>query len=121
MDVDITPSFVCIDDFCKLYEKNHATTAIKTKGIRNRKDYLLLSEMMFIEVYYHFNPYKDFKHYCLYGISIERRDKFNKRPAYQKFITFKRIYNHKVFAGLAKARKVNNGMVLWSQITLNYQ
>lgn len=59
MSVDITTLFVCIDDFCKLYEKTIAEKAIKNPAMRNRKGYLSLSEMMLIEIYFHFSPYKN--------------------------------------------------------------
>ncbi len=90
MNIDITTLFVCLDDFCKLYESILKTKALSIGQKRDRKGYLALSEMLFIEVFYHFSPYKDFKHYYLYGICKEHRSKFNKLPCYQRFITLKK-------------------------------
>jgi transposase len=36
------------------------------------------------------SAYKDFKHYYLYGIGVEHRDKFGKIPCYQRFVSLKK-------------------------------
>ncbi|MDP4840548.1 MAG: IS982 family transposase [Alphaproteobacteria bacterium] len=64
--------------------------ALSSVTKRNREGYLSLSEMLFIEVFYHFSPYKDFKHYYLYGICQEHRSKFKKLPCYQRFVALKK-------------------------------
>ena len=89
MKVDITALFVCVDDFCKLYQKALRSYSLPKSPKRNRSGYLSLSEMLFIQILYHFSAYKDFKHYYLYGIVIEHRDKFNKLPCYQRFVQLK--------------------------------
>ena len=75
MSIDITALFVCLDDFSKLYETSLKARTFPNTNKRQRSGYLSLSEMLFIEVFYHFSPYKDFKHYYLYGICHEHRDK----------------------------------------------
>lgn len=142
--MDITALFVCLDDFCKLYEASLREKALPCPGQRNRGGCLSLSEIMLIAVLYHVSPYKDFKRFYLYGIGIEHRAYFNKLPTYQRFIAMKkklflpmgvllhclsgeetgiyfadstslkvchnkRIYNHKVFEGLAKRGKTTMG------------
>lgn len=89
MNIDITALYVCLDDFCKLYELSLRERAISYRR-RDRQGYLSLSEMLLIEVLYHFSPYKDFKHYYLYGIMNEHRDKFGKLPCYQRFVSLKK-------------------------------
>lgn len=142
--MDITALFVCLDDFCKLYEASIKEKALPSPGQRNRDGCLSLSEIMLITVLYHVSPYKDFKRFYLYGIGIEHKSCFNKLPTYQRFIAMKkklflplgmllhclsgeetgiyfadstslkvchnkRIYNHKVFEGLAKRGKTTMG------------
>ncbi|AIK96400.1 IS982 family transposase [Candidatus Odyssella acanthamoebae] len=144
MSIDILALYVCLADFCKLYNsclKHHFLPALKH---RHREGYLSLEEILFIEVYFHFSPYKDFKDYYLYGICVEHRDKFGKLPCYQRFVALKkqvfmplaillyyltgeqtglyfadstnlkvchnkRIFNHKVFQGLAQRGKTTMG------------
>lgn len=89
MNIDTTALFVCLDDFCKLYESSIKSRALPCKS-RIRDGYLSLSEMLFIEIFYHFSPYKDFKHYYLYGIMNEHRNKFRKLPCYQRFVSLKK-------------------------------
>lgn len=90
MNIDIIPLFVCLDDFCKLYQEAIKTRAFPPTQCRQREGYLSLSELLLIEVFFHFSAYKDFKHYYLYGISVEYRDKFDKLPCYQRFVSLKK-------------------------------
>ncbi len=90
MTIDATALFVCLDDFSKLYDKVLKAKALQSGTRRNRAGYLSLSEMLFIEVFYHFSPYKDFKHYYHYGICQEHRSKFNKLPCYERFVSLKK-------------------------------
>ena len=80
---------MCIDDFCKIYETSLTSYPISDGKRRDRQGYLTLGEMMLIEVLFHFSPYKDFKHYYLYGICFEQRNKFKKLPCYQRFVALK--------------------------------
>ena len=64
MNIDITALFVCIDDFCKLYNSAMTSRLLPPpSGTRKRDGFLSLSEMLTIEIMFHFSPYKDFKHY----------------------------------------------------------
>jgi len=91
MNVDITALFVCIDDFCKLYQSTIRSRLLPPPtGVRDRNGLLSLSEMLTIEIMFHFSPYKDFKHYYIYGIMHEHRNKFGKLPRYQRFVQLKK-------------------------------
>jgi len=90
MNIDITALFICLDDFCKLYETTLKERALPSPVQRNREGCLSLSEIMFITVLYHFSPYKDFKRFYLYGICNEYRSCFKKLPTYQRFIALKK-------------------------------
>ncbi len=68
-------------------KKNHLLPSVKS---RNREGYLSLSEILLIEILFHFSPYNDFKHYYLYGIMTEHRDKFGKPSCYQRFVNLKK-------------------------------
>ena len=43
-------------------------------------------EMLFIMVLFHISPYKDFKHFQLYGISHQYRHCFGQLPSYSRFV-----------------------------------
>lgn len=90
MSIDITTLFVCLDDFCKLYESVQKAHSLPSLTKRNRQGYLSLSEMLLIEIYFHFSAYKDFKHYYIYGICLEHRSKFKKLPSYQRVVGLKK-------------------------------
>lgn len=83
---DTVALFSCIDDFCKIYEEWEKEKLINTGKIRNRQGKLDLSEKLFIVILYHFEKFKDFKHYYLYGIEHKHRDKFKELPCYDRFI-----------------------------------
>lgn len=90
MNIDITALFVCLDDFCKLYEATIKEKALPSPRQRQREGYLSLSEILLIEILFPFSPYKDFKHYYLYGMCIEHRNKFGKLPSYPRFVALKK-------------------------------
>lgn len=90
MAIDITTLFVCLDDFCKLYEACLKEKALPGPSTRQRSGYLTLSEMLLIEVLYHFSAYKNFKYFYLHDICDRHRDKFTKLPCYDRFITLKK-------------------------------
>lgn len=80
MSIDITALFVCLDDFCKLYESCLKEKALPHVSVRCRAGSLTLSEMLLIEVLYHFSAYKNFKYFYLHDICDRHRDKFTKLP-----------------------------------------
>ena len=50
MSIDITALFVCLDDFCKLYEAAIKEKALPSPRQRQREGYLSLSEILLIEI-----------------------------------------------------------------------
>ena len=90
MKIDITTLFVCLDDFCKLYEACLKEKALPNPSIRQRSGYLTLSEMLLIEVLYHFSAYKNFKYFYLHDICDRHRDKFTKLPCYDRFLALEK-------------------------------
>ena len=97
MTIDITALFVCLDDFCLLYKQAldsqalpHVLEKKPGKKQRDRDGFLSLSELLFIQILFHLSPYKDFKHFYLYGICHEHRDKFKKVPSYQRIVALKK-------------------------------
>jgi hypothetical protein len=89
--IDITALFICLDDFCKIYELSVKHKLLPSKNsTRNRAGYLSLSEMLLIEILYHVSPYKDFKHFYMFGILIEHKNKFKKLPCYSRFVKLKK-------------------------------
>ena len=90
MTIDITTLFVCLDDFCKLYESSLKAKTLPTCKTRDRQGYLSLSEMLLIEVLYHFSHYKNFKYFYIHDILGRHRNKFNKLPCYDRFTASKK-------------------------------
>lgn len=70
MNIDITTLYVCLDDFCKLYEATMRAKVLPGTGAKRRQrfGYLSLSEILLIEVLYHFSHYKNFKYFYLCDI-----------------------------------------------------
>lgn len=90
MKIDITTLFVCLDDFCKLYESSIKSKALPSCKMRQRQGYLSLSEMLLIEILYHFSHYKNFKYFYIHDILGRHRDKFAKLPCYDRFVSSKK-------------------------------
>ncbi|PIR38569.1 MAG: hypothetical protein COV35_06510 [Alphaproteobacteria bacterium CG11_big_fil_rev_8_21_14_0_20_39_49] len=90
MKIDITTLFVCLDDFCKLYESLTKSKILPLGKSRQRQGYLSLSEMLLIEIWYHFSHYKNFKYFYIHDILGRHCDKFNKLPCYDRFIALKK-------------------------------
>ena len=90
MKIDITALFVCLDDFCKIYQEAVKAKALpKPKG-RMREGYLCLSEMLLIEILYHFSYYKNFKYFYTHDIMVRYRDRFRALPSYERFVFLKK-------------------------------
>ena len=90
MNIDITALFACLDDFCKMYKSSQQQHLLPTCKSRDRKGFLSLSELLLIEILFHFSPYKNFKCYYLQGILGTHRNKFRKLPSYQRFVNLKK-------------------------------
>ena len=58
MNIDIIALYVCLDDFCKLYESAVKSRALPSDKGHQRQGYLSLSEMLLIEILHHFSHYK---------------------------------------------------------------
>ena len=90
MNIDITALFVCLADFCHLYEMTVEKNALPLQTQRKREGILSLSEMMLIEVLYHFSGYKAFKYFYLYHVCGSLRSLFRALPSYPRFVSIKK-------------------------------
>lgn len=86
MAYNITRIFCCIDDFAKTYKEWEKHRLVGAQGSRVREGKLSLSEMLFIVVLFHIEPFKNFKTFYLYGASVKHRDKFKDLPSYARFV-----------------------------------
>ena len=81
--------FCCLDDFAKIFEDWQQHHLLPSDRQRIRGGKLSLGEMLFIMVLFHISPYKDFKHFWLYGIRQECRHCFGSLPSYGRFVSLK--------------------------------
>jgi hypothetical protein len=86
MLMNITALFCCLDDFCKIYEEWEHHHLIPTDKKRHRSGKLSLSEMLFIMILFHLDPFKNFKVFYQYGVCHRHRDCFKDVPCYDRFI-----------------------------------
>ena len=88
MALDITTLFCCLDDFALLYQEWEKRQLLPASGPgqRRRAGKLSLSEMLFVMVLFHLSPFKDFKHFWLYGVEQKYRDCFRDLPSYPRFV-----------------------------------
>ncbi len=87
MNLSITSLFCCLDDFAHLYEEWEKHRLIPTERTRRRQGKLSLSEMLLIMVLFHHSPFKDFKHFWIYGVEQKYRSYFTDLPSYGRFVT----------------------------------
>ncbi len=78
--------FVCLADFAETFEDWERHQLIPTSRKRCRAGKLSLSEMLFIMVLFHLSPFKDFKHFWIYGVEQKYRDCFADLPSYARFV-----------------------------------
>ena len=84
MPVQIDPTctveiFCIIDDFCKEYDAEIEKMAISGpngRKHRKRKWSMSRSEIMAILIYFHFNTFRNFKHYYLFYVKNHLYDLF---------------------------------------------
>ena len=85
----ITEIFCIIDDFCQEYDKEIARMSIcepDGRKHRNRKWTMSRSEIMTILIYFHFNTFRNFKHYYLFYVKVHLHDLFPKLLSYNRFV-----------------------------------
>lgn len=86
MRYNITAIYVCIDDFCKIYEKSEQYRLIVTAKQRCRSSEMSLSEMLTIMVIFHFSPCKNFKYFYNEYLKYAHKADFQKLLSYSRFV-----------------------------------
>ncbi len=71
----------------KTYEDWERHRLIPSGRQRLRSGKLTLGESLFIMVLFHLSPFKDFKHYWIYGVEQKYRDCFGNLPSYGRFVS----------------------------------
>lgn len=85
----ITDIFCIIDDFCEEYDKDIEKMSLKAPdGRRHRKRSCVMSrsEIMTILVCFHFNQFRNFKHYYLFYVREHLKDLFPRQLSYNRFV-----------------------------------
>ena len=85
----ITEIFCIIDDFCQEYDKEIARMSIcepDGRKHRNRKCTMSRLEIMTILICFHFNTFRNFKHYYLFYVKVHLHDLFPKQLSYNRFV-----------------------------------
>ena len=85
----ITEIFCIADDFCKELEKELAKKVLPDSDNapkRHRKRMMSDAEIITILICFHFNSYRNFKHYYLYCVRTVWKDLFPKTISYNRFI-----------------------------------
>lgn len=85
----ITEIFCIIDDFCKEYDAEIEKMAIsEPNGGKHRRHKWAMSrsEIMAILIYFHFNTFRNFKHYYLFYVKNHLCDLFPNQLSYNRFI-----------------------------------
>lgn len=87
MSLSITALFCCLADFAETFEDWERHRLIPSSRQRQRRGKLSLGEMLFIMVLFHLSPFKDFKHFWLYGVEQKYRGCFAELPSYARFVS----------------------------------
>ena len=87
MILSITSLFCCLDDFARVYEGWERGRLIPSDRQRHQPGKLSMVEMLFIMVLFHLSPFKDFKHFWLYGVEQKYRACFKDLPSYGRFVS----------------------------------
>lgn len=85
----ITEIFCIADDFCKEFDKEIEKMAIKAddgRKHRKRKTTMSRSEIMAILIFFHFNTFRNFKHYYLFYVQVHLKDLFPNQLSYNRFV-----------------------------------
>ena len=89
LSADKVNEIFCIaDDFCKEYDVNIEKNSLRADGKkhRRRKGQMSDSEIMTILICFHFNTYRNFKHYYLCYVKGYLKDSFPKAVSYNRFV-----------------------------------
>lgn len=88
-DDKITEIFCICDDFCKEFDKEIEKNSIKaTDGRKHRRRKGLMSdaEIMTILICFHFNTFRNFKHYYLFYVQKHMRHLIPEQLSYNRFV-----------------------------------
>lgn len=88
-DDKITEIFCICDDFCKEFDKEIEKNSIKaTDGRKHRRRKGLMSdaEIMTILICFHFNTFRNFKHYYLFYVQKHMKHLIPEQLSYNRFV-----------------------------------
>ena len=89
LSADKVNEIFCIaDDFCKEFDASIEKNSLRADGKkhRNRKGQMSDSEIMTILICFHFNTYRNFKHYYLSYVKGYLKGSFPKAVSYNRFV-----------------------------------
>lgn len=86
----VTEIFCIADDFCKEFEKNNQFYALEPgtegKKHRKRKGMMSDSEIITIMICFHYNTFRNFKHYYLFYVKNYLKEEFPQQLSYNRFV-----------------------------------
>lgn len=84
----ITEIYCIIDDFCKEFakEQENSVKIDDGKKHRNRKCRMSDAEIMTILLCFHFNTFRNFKHYYLHYVNVHLSKEFPDQLSYNRFV-----------------------------------
>lgn len=88
-DDKITEIFCICDDFCKEFDKEIEKNSIKAtdgRKHRHRKGLMSDAEIMTILICFHFNTFRNFKHYYLFYVQKHMRHLIPEQLSYNRFV-----------------------------------
>ena len=89
MDTDkIIEIFISVDDFCLEFEQEIKKHLLESQSPprRKRSSRLTDSEIITIQILFHFGSFRNFKHFYLHYVSVHMRDLFPNLVSYNRFI-----------------------------------
>lgn len=88
-DDKVTEIFCICDDFCKEFDKEIEKNSIKALDgckHRRRKGVMSDAEIMTILICFHFNTFRNFKHYYLFYVQKHMRHLISQQLSYNRFV-----------------------------------